>query len=320
MNINDIPDAMMNKIKYYLSDLGNLAVKGYKIKNINFIDKEINFLHQNSLNECRINFDDNVNTQMANINTSDLNTEQILHTDNFSDTSDDEVININKNQNGGNKNIFQSLKHSSKYSETSSAKFDTPTNDSKTSSTNLHIKSNFSDTSDISNVKTTDTYKGPLIYNKRSDNYSDTSDIKTIENNKTHSDNYSDTSDLKSYNMKSDNCSNTSELTPHKIYTGGVMNEQTENMFEDLTDTLRSISELQNRKQKSIFKSTPKPSSSTFQTNYDMGIFKQIYLQNKTKIGGTQTGGSKSNNELKKKMLEMGIHSSSSTSTSSICE
>lgn len=248
MNVNDIPENMMNKLRYYLSDLGNLNLNGYNIKNINFCDKEIIFCTTNSSDEYKINFENIENKQRMveestsdeNIDlTSDMNTEQLKKTDDFSSTSvnensekklmpkNNEVENQGNQMGGNNKNIFKS----SKYSDTSSNKFNELTNYSKTSS---------------------------VIYNDRSDNFSETSVIGQI---------------------------------------GGGL---------ETSDTLRSVSELKERKNKSSAKTSSH--TSTFKSNLDIGIFKKS--QN-------QSGGFKSSLDLKKKMLEAGINSSS---TSSICE
>ena len=133
-------------------------------------------------------------------------------------------------QRGGNKSIFKS----SKYSETSSAKYTDISNFSQTSSVN---------------------------YNGRSDKYSDTSALGQIGG-------YGD-SDASIF-----------------IQNGGEGNET--------SDTLRSISELKDRKKVSS------------KSNLDIGIFKKVQQQ---------SGGS--TNELKKRMMEAGINSSS---TSSVCE
>ncbi len=112
----------------------------------------------------------------------------------------------------------------------------------------------------------------------KSSKYSETSSVKPNELS-----NYSKTSSMV-YNGRSDNYSDTSVIGQ----VGGDF---------ETSDTLRSVSELKERKSKSGSKS-----------NLDMGIFKK-----------SQSGGSKSNVDLKKRMLEVGINSNSS-STSSICE
>ena len=111
----------------------------------------------------------------------------------------------------------------------------------------------------------------------KSSKYSDTSSIRQSEML-----NYSKTSSV-AFNDRSDKYSETSVIGQ----IGGNL---------DISDTLRSISELKERKSKSS------------NTNLNIGIFKK-----------TQTGGSKNDDNLKKKMLEVGINSNSS-STSSICE
>lgn len=241
MNANDISENTMTKIKYYLSDLGDLKVNGYKIKNINFLDKVIIFSNSNSSDEYKVNFEEMKNKQNTtseivvskdetivskdlDFETSELNTDQKINSGDYSTTSVNQSMVEPKQTGGNNKNIFKS-------SDTSSAKYDELLNNSKTSS---------------------------AMYNDRTDNFSDTSVIGQI---------------------------------------GGEI---------DISDTLRSISELRERKSKSSNKNSS--STSTFKSNLDMGIFKKS--QN-------QSGGSKSNVDLKKKMLEAGINSSS---TSSICE
>lgn len=117
----------------------------------------------------------------------------------------------------------------------------------------------------------------------KSSKYSDTSSVKLTEMS-----NYSKTSSAM-FNDRSDNFSDTSVIGQ----VGGIL---------DSTDTLMSISELKDRKKK--LGSTVSSSTFTFKSNLDLGIFKK-----------TQSGGS--NSDLKKKMLEAGINSSS---TSSLCE
>lgn len=119
----------------------------------------------------------------------------------------------------------------------------------------------------------------------KSSKYSDTSSVKFTEMS-----NYSKTSSA-IYNDRSDNFSDTSVIGQ---IGGGI----------ETSDTLMSISELKDRKKKSGSKNSA--STSTFKSNLDIGIFKK---------SKTQSGGS--NIDLKKKMLEAGINSSS---TSSICE
>lgn len=82
------------------------------------------------------------------------------------------------------------------------------------------------------------------------------------------------------FNARSDKYSDTSVLGQ----VGGM----------GLSDTLNSISELKQRKSKG------------YNSSLDVGIFRKA-----------QAGGSANNNELKKKMMDLGINSSS---TSSICE
>ena len=118
--------------------------------------------------------------------------------------------------------------------------------------------------------------------------YSETSSFKANDMS-----NYSKTSSVM-YNDRSDNFSDTSVLGQ----IGGGL---------ESTDTLMSISELKDRKNKSkVF------SSGSSKSNLDIGIFKKTQFQSQN-----QSGGSKSNIDFKKKMAEVGINSSS---TSSICE
>jgi uncharacterized protein YkuJ len=119
----------------------------------------------------------------------------------------------------------------------------------------------------------------------KSSKYSDTSSVKFTEMS-----NYSKTSSVM-YNDRSDNFSETSVIGQ----IGGKI---------ETSDTLMSISELKDRKKKSNSKMSS--STSTFNTNLNVGIFKKSQ---------TQSGGA--NTDIKKKMLEAGINSSS---TSSICE
>lgn len=132
------------------------------------------------------------------------------------------------------------------------------------------------------------TQTGGNVNNKnifKSSKYSDTSSVKFTEMS-----NYSKTSSVM-FNDRSDNFSDTSVMGQ----IGGKMESD---------DTLMSISELKDRRKK--LGSKVSSSTSTFNTNLNVGIFKKTQ---------TQSGGA--NTDLKKKMLEAGINSSS---TSSICE
>ena len=122
----------------------------------------------------------------------------------------------------------------------------------------------------------------------KSSKYSDTSSL-----NQTELSNYSNITPV-IYNNRSDNFSDTSVLGQNG---GGLDNSEN-------SDTLRSVSELKDRKNKFSNKNT----TSTFKSNLDMGIFRKS--QN-------QSGGTRSQLDLKKKMIDAGINSSS---TSSICE
>ena len=193
-----------------------------KIKLVDLLNKTINFTDGTS-----INIEEDLVKPITNEMTSDVNT-TIQQVD-FSATSDMPIstevkhqVGEVKHQVGGSNSVFKS----SKYSETSSAKFSDMQHFSQTSSVN---------------------------FNARSDKYSDTSIIGQI---------------------------------------GGADTE--------ISDTLRSVSELKERSNKY---------SKSSRSNLDLGIFKKSQSH-------SQSGGS-ANNEIKKKMFEAGIHSSS---TSSICE
>ena len=299
MNANDISENTMTKIKYYLSDLGDLKVNGYKIKNINFLEKVIIFSNNNSSDEYKINFeemknkqnntgesfvskDETFETKEQDFETSELNTDQKINSGDFSTTSvsqsmvepkqtTDQLNKMTESKQigGNNKNIFKS----SKYSDTSEL--------------NTEQNKNIGNFSVTSVNQSMVEHKQTGGNNKNIFKSSDTSSAKHNE-----SLNYSKTSSV-IYNDRTDNFSDTSVIGQ----IGGEL---------DISDTLRSISELKERKSKSSNKNSS--STSTFKSNLDMGIFKKS--QN-------QSGGSKSNVDLKKKMLEAGINSSS---TSSICE
>ena len=200
-----------------------------KIKLVDLLNKTINFTDGTS-----INIEEDLVKPITNEMTSDVNT-TIQQVD-FSATSDMPISTEVKHQVGEVKHQVGEVKHqvggsnsvfkSSKYSETSSAKFSDMQHFSQTSSVN---------------------------FNARSDKYSDTSIIGQI---------------------------------------GGADTE--------ISDTLRSVSELKERSNKY---------SKSSRSNLDLGIFKKSQSH-------SQSGGS-ANNEIKKKMVEAGIHSSS---TSSICE
>ena len=286
MNANDISENTMTKIKYYLSDLGDLKVNGYKIKNINFLDKVIIFSNSNSSDEYKVNFEEMKNKQNTtseivvskdetivskdlDFETSELNTDQKINSGDYSTTSVNQSMVEPKQTGGNNKNIFKS----SKYSDTSEL--------------NTEQNKNVGNFSLTSVNQSMIEHKQTGGNNKNIFKSSDTSSAKydeLLNNSKTSS---------AMYNDRTDNFSDTSVIGQ----IGGEI---------DISDTLRSISELRERKSKSSNKNSS--STSTFKSNLDMGIFKKS--QN-------QSGGSKSNVDLKKKMLEAGINSSS---TSSICE
>jgi hypothetical protein len=119
----------------------------------------------------------------------------------------------------------------------------------------------------------------------KSSKFSDTSSVRYSENL-----NFSQTSSINK-TFSSDLYSDTSAIALDSKLVGGNGNLET-------SDTLRSISDIKGRKNKN-----------NQMSNLDLGIFKKV-----------QSGGSAStlpNNDIKKKMLEVGINSSS---TSSVCE
>ena len=288
MNITDIPENIMTKIRFYVSDLDDLKVTNdeYKIKSINFLEKEIIFFNSNNNTEYKIKFDEINKKNMQNKvlmntytdidKTSELNTDQ--NKNDFSMTSENNIPGTIQSG-GNNKNILKS----SKYSDTSE----------------LNTEQNINDFSMTSENKILGTIQsgGNNKNIFKSSKHSDTSSVKFTELS-----NYSKTSNIM-YNDRTDNFSDTSIIGQ---IGGGI----------EITDTLRSISELKDRNNKASTKNSISASASasalasasTFKSNLDMGIFKKS--QN-------QSGGSKSNLDLKKKMLEAGINSSS---TSSMCE
>jgi len=121
----------------------------------------------------------------------------------------------------------------------------------------------------------------------KSSKFSETSSVKPSEIS-----NYSKTSSIM-FNERSDKYSDTSVLGQ----IGGGF---------ETTDTMRSVSELKDRKSRSSKSNSS--NSNSLNSNLNMGIFRKI-----------QSGGSKIDVDLKKRMLEVGINSNSS-STSNICE
>ena len=170
------------------------------------------------------------------------------------------VINLDNESFGTQENVV---------SETSALETDLPKNDL------------FSETSDMNDsvvqpVKPVGEMNGGFGNKNifKSSKYSETSSVRPEEMS-----NLSKTSSAV-FNARSDKYSDTSVLGQ----MGGGM---------ETTDTLRSISELKQRKTRNT-------------SSLDVGIFKKA-----------QSGGSANTNELKKKMMDLGINSSS---TSSICE
>lgn len=185
-------------------------------------------------------------------------------------------------------------KNSSKYTETSEMDELTDTKLSKYSETSDvgqigGMASKYSETSEMNQLDE--------ILSK----YSETSDMSEIptkmvggSKNIFRKMNYSETSNIKMSNMSN-----------YSMTSSEIFNERSDNYSEtsiigqiggdnnETTDTLMGISELKQRKS---YKST----------NLDMGIFKK-----------TQSGGSVDQN-IRKKMMDIGINSNSSTS--SICE
>jgi hypothetical protein len=195
-------------------------MKELNINSINIGEGEILFGNNNvySINKLYSTESDN-SDQFSSTSVAPVLSSEIKNPNFLSETSEivpglSETSEEPRKQTGGYGSIFKS----SKYSDTSSAKFTDVGNLSQTSSVN---------------------------FNGRSDKYSDTS----------------------------------------------VLAQNGGNGFET-SDTLRSVSELKERKNLS-------------KSNLDMGIFKKM-----------QSGGS-SNLEIKKRMMEVGINSSS---TSSVCE
>lgn len=124
---------------------------------------------------------------------------------------------------------------------------------------------------------------GKNVFNEAK--YSDTSSFKITDTS-----NYSKTSSVL-FNNRSDNYSDTSEIG--QIGGNGYRNGNRNGNGNLTTDTLMDLSELKQRKH------------SSKSTYLDMGIFKKV-----------QSGGS--TDSIKKKMMDIGINSNSSTS--SICE
>lgn len=149
---------------------------------------------------------------------------------------------------------------------------------------------NFSETSTINSMRM-DT------------NFSETSDV-VLNNSKMiggmsknvfQKSKYSDTSSLAMSDVSISNNSKTSSATFNARsdkYSDTSIIGQVGGRANETTDTLMGVSELKNRKTKQI--------------NLDMGIFRKVQL-----------GGSVDHN-IKRKMMDMGINSNSSTS--SICE
>lgn len=172
MNINN---SQKTEIAFHLKYLSNFENNGYKIEQINFSTKEVLFSKESETNKYKMKFEEILLIQnMAGENnltsknnltsendlTSEMKTDNLMDSDNLSETSEDNETSLikkpisnpfvsekNNNQKGGNnKNIFKS----SKYSETSSVKFNELSNYSKTSSVMYNDRTdNFSDTSVI---------------------------------------------------------------------------------------------------------------------------------------------------------------------------
>jgi hypothetical protein len=228
------------------------------------------------------NFSDTSSVNMTNMenlsNTSPVNFNK--KTNGYSDTSE------MSQQKGGNRNIFKSQN----FSDTSSVNMTNMENLSNTSSVNFNQRSDgYSDTSDMSQQK------GGNRNIFKSQNFSDTSFV-----NMTNMENLSNTSSV-NFNQRSDGYSDTSEMSRQK---GGNKNIFKSQNFSDTldfvmtggknntSDTLMSLSELKDRNRKKSSK-------------LGMDIFNKL-----------QSGGHNDIN-IRKKMLEMGINSSS---TSSVCE
>ena len=244
---------------------------------------------------------------------SDTSSVMYTENDNDSDTSLLQFpIKNKKNIILGGNNAFKS-----KYSDTSSQMYTENDDDSVTSSYQIPIKNDiFRGGNNLFESKYSDT--SSQIYNEdenENENDSITSsyqipiknDILSGGNNQFKS-KYSDTSS-QIYNEDENENENDSITSSYQIpikndilnggrYSKNIRSDmfsetsvinQVNNELET-SDTLRSISELKERK-----------------SNLNINIFK------KTQTGGTNTS------DLKKKMLEVGIHSNTS-STSSICE
>ena len=234
MNLDNTTKA---KILFSLNLLSGLNINGYKFESYNSSTDELVF--SNGSETYKLLSKELNNKNVTNSDTSELNTEQNKHKNPLvSDTSE-----INGNETSISEPIVD-----------------------VTSEQNF-----YSDTSDISGIKSQSVLKGGSKNIFKSSKYSDTSSI---------------VPDAMS------NYSNTSAFSQYGQYAQHGGNFET-------SDTLNSISDLKERKSNS--------KSSGSRINLDIGIFKK-----------NQSGGGSTNDvNLKKKMQDIGINSSS---TSSICE
>ena len=238
---------------------------------------------------------------------SDTSSPRQTEISNYSTTSDMQMFDKSiQNTIGGSKNVFKS----SKYSDTSSSRQTEISNYSNTSDMQMSDKSIQNMMGGSKNVFKSSKYSDTSSARPNElSNYSNTSDIQSQSFNKSlpnmmggnknvlKTSKYSDTSSAKfndSFNESINNSNTLSNIfnSENNIYSETSNLGQFGGNFET-SDTFKSISDLQERKSNS---------------NLDIGIFKKI-----------QSGGFKNETDIKKKMLNLGINSNTS-STSSICE
>ena len=303
MNLDNTTKA---KVLFGLNLLSGINVSGYKIKSVDMEKGEFIFTNgkeEQKLNRAELETDLNENGMISD--TSVLNTEQRAEVP-LSETSDNvpngmvqNGIIPNKKQplNEQNGMVQNGMVQNGMVQNGIIPNKKQPLNEQKDVSTTLDLDSLNSMTSENNEAQNSEVLNGEVLngevlngevqkggnrkQNKnifKSSKYSDTSSAVPSDMSKYSK--YSNTSSVM-FNGRSDKYSDTSVLGQI-----GGKNMQT-------SDTLMSVSELKERKSKSSSK-------------LDVGIFKKI-----------QNGGSKADPDIKRKMMAVGINSSS---TSSICE
>ena len=254
------------KIIFGLNLLCGMNIGGYKLKSINIKDDAIIFA--NGDKEEKISVKELMSEKSIEVENSEVETTEVKNVPQLGLTETSEII---RNVRNGKDELKTDMSE-------------------QVGGFGGYSVSNFSETSDLSEVPMNKMIGGSKNVFVGKSKYSETSSLKMSEMS-----NFSKTSSAV-FNARSDKYSDTSVIGQiGQIGQMGQMGQmgQTGGKSNETSDTLMGVSELKQRK-------------SSKQTNLDMGIFRKV-----------QSGGTVDTN-IRRKMMDVGINSNSSTS--SICE